>query len=753
MIIRRRTSLTVLFIVAVTILCCFQPALADTPANATPTATATTGLTAEPTATPTPIVVLAAEADPEPQTNRTTWFVDNSAPAGGNGSESAPFQQIQTALDTGQPNTKNIIMVAYAGGNPYNSITITTPDVHIRPVINKTNDFPIITSPDTNGIVIRADNVTLCRLAVTGCKASFEDDFLGAVGGGILVYECKNTTLKRCTMTDNHAFTGGGIAFVRADGSLRGPVITGNTADNGGGISIYSADLSLYNATTRENSALNGGGLMSGGSKINIHNSNFSENNASNGGGIYLLSSTKGNISCSVVYDNYADNSGGGIYAMMSKIAIKNTTILKNNAKNGGGMYNFFTNASLKGVKIKNNRAKRGGGYEGYHAYTDFYNCDFTNNTAENGGSIYSDTSTSTFHSSEFNNNTAENGGGIYSDNSTSTFHSSEFNNNTAENGGGIYSSTSTSIFHWCNFINNSAEHGGGYEGYHVYTDFHSCNFINNTALQGAGISIRDPYRLALMDNIFRNTENLRVVTEEISPEDCDICLNGSYHLKGSITGSPYFGGNVWAYPNGTGFSVTQNDTNVDGICDDSYTVTNSDGTVIGTDYLPLYYNNSRGTVNFWTFPKKADVLINGISYNRSTQSGYYLPPDTYSVKMTNPGYFNRLVVTTTIAPESREWISYMFNETATGVSAWTWHITGPDGSITEKTGRNLTTVLSANGAYTGALNATWTNKTTQSEPQVTGTGTQSKSQRGHFSGDQQHNCGDSTRWNPDNYN
>ena len=42
-------------------------------------------------------------------------------------------------------------------------------------------------------------------------------------------------------------------------------------------------------------------------------------------------------------------------------------------------------------------------------------------------------------------------------------------------------------------------------------------------------------------------------------------------------------GGNYWAKPDGTGFSQTCADANVDGICDDVYNLATNN-----TDYLPL---------------------------------------------------------------------------------------------------------------------------------------------------------------------
>lgn len=55
----------------------------------------------------------------------------------------------------------------------------------------------------------------------------------------------------------------------------------------------------------------------------------------------------------------------------------------------------------------------------------------------------------------------------------------------------------------------------------------------------------------------------------------------GSNIVKGS-----YFGGNVWAFPNGTGFSQTCSDVDDDGICDLPFRIDKDN-----IDYLPLAYN------------------------------------------------------------------------------------------------------------------------------------------------------------------
>ncbi|TFH40454.1 MAG: hypothetical protein E4G94_09560 [ANME-2 cluster archaeon] len=63
-----------------------------------------------------------------------------------------------------------------------------------------------------------------------------------------------------------------------------------------------------------------------------------------------------------------------------------------------------------------------------------------------------------------------------------------------------------------------------------------------------------------------------------------------------NIVGGPYIGGNVWAYPSGTGYSQTCNDVNADGICDSSRTLDASN-----IDNLPLVYTTPAVTPTFTT--------------------------------------------------------------------------------------------------------------------------------------------------------
>ncbi|WP_367343533.1 NosD domain-containing protein [Methanomethylovorans sp.] len=107
----------------------------------------------------------------------------------------------------------------------------------------------------------------------------------------------------------------------------------------------------------------------------------------------------------------------------------------------------------------------------------------------------------------------------------------------------------------------------------------------DNNLLKTNNVSLNEWYGMYLQssgsnlvyNNMFNNTKN--VVDDRTNTWNI-IKTKGT-----NIAEGPYIGGNVWASPNGTGFSQTASDVNRDGICDKPYNVAGS-----SFDYLPLYF-------------------------------------------------------------------------------------------------------------------------------------------------------------------
>jgi nitrous oxidase accessory protein len=85
-----------------------------------------------------------------------------------------------------------------------------------------------------------------------------------------------------------------------------------------------------------------------------------------------------------------------------------------------------------------------------------------------------------------------------------------------------------------------------------------------------------------IYNNYFNNTINVRIENSNGNS------WNTTKKKGANIVKGPYFGGNYWANPKGTGFSQTAKDSNLDGISDKPYKVSGND-----FDYLPLVRNRN----------------------------------------------------------------------------------------------------------------------------------------------------------------
>ena len=586
---------------------------------------------------------------------------------------------------------------------------------------------------------------------------TFESNNAANNGGGAYFYYSDNAILTNTTFENNTAGKrAGGAYFWKSDNAtLTGMTFESNTAtrgvDNyGGGACFWYSDNANIDSTTFENNTAKndgGGACFWESDNVNLTGMTFENNTAKkDGGGVYFIGSGNATLTGMTFENNTAGEYGGGAYFLGSYFASLTDTTFENNTarKNHGGGASFWWsgNAILKDTTFESNTAGQYGG-GAFFKNSDGVNLTgttFENNTAgEGGGAYFKNSDGVILTGTTIENNTAGwNGGGAffyYSDGVNLT--GTTFESNTAKYGGGISDFNITLTIKNTAITNNTALQGGGVDTGESLLTITNTTISNNIATtQGDGMFVNES-TLTLVNNIFSNDEN--IYADTTTPGyTWDTILNQTLLLRENIAGGPYFAGNVWKNPAGTGFSQTQSDSDFDGICDDTYLIHDSNGHVFGTDYLPLYYNNSRGTVLVSSTPQGADVLLDSVSYNHTTPFGYYLPPGSYSVVLTLPGYFNSPAITTAITAGCEGQINYSFSDTptfrhtntgpspltfvanatktATDVSAWTWYITQPDGHVTELSGRNISTVLRATGAYTLTLNATWADKTTSSK-------------------------------------
>lgn len=220
--------------------------------------------------------------------------------------------------------------------------------------------------------------------------------------------------------------------------------------------------------------------------------------------------------------------------------------------------------------------------------------------------------------------------GGIYIDggsNSNIFTNLNTYLNNKTDEGFGVL--VSNNVLN-ANVFNNLTSHSNykGFDGSKTSIQLYNSNIYNNN--YGIYASLYAPlYSNLFYNNFFNNTVNIR---PNINTSTNSNYWNTSKQLGTRIYSSgPYIGGNYWATPNGTGFSETCVDADVDGFCDATYNVTsayNYDYLAYSNDYAVLttslstplnnYYSNTN-TVNFVCEATSTVYLTNISLYHNKT--------------------------------------------------------------------------------------------------------------------------------------
>ncbi|EHQ36418.1 NosD domain-containing protein [Methanoplanus limicola] len=317
--------------------------------------------------------------------NRTVWYVDAGAPAGGDGTKEKPFQDIQTAADACNTSEKNTILIAYAGGAVYPGFSASVPDLIIMSESDVPSEYPVISNPDGTGAELTGDNIILCKLVITGCSG--DDSEYEISGSAVFVHDSSGTEIKRCIIRDNSGYIGAGITFHNAEGWICGAEIRNNNASAGGGILIVNSSVYVRNATVCENEGYEGAGITVISGKADIRNSRIIQNNGEIGGGILSLFSE-----CEIHYTNISGNTaenGAGVVLAMSESSVYYSDITSNSAANtGGGLVSLMSDTEVYDTDFSGNTADFGGGYLSRYGADTIRGSDFTGNKAVSGAGI-----------------------------------------------------------------------------------------------------------------------------------------------------------------------------------------------------------------------------------------------------------------------------------------------------------------------------------------------------------------------------
>jgi len=186
---------------------------------------------------------------------------------------------------------------------------------------------PSPSHPVGGGIFCENSSPSIIDCVITQCSAELGGG-ISSVGGSPLIIDC---TIERCQAGG----FGAGIGLIRGSNArIVNCTINRNTgSDNsvGGGVYCFQSSLTLAGCDISFNRAqgnITGGGIYCGGSsaQATLEHCIVSNNTAQTGGGVFSDSFARTNIiNCTI-----ADNTGGGVHAETSYIAIKNSIVWYN---------------------------------------------------------------------------------------------------------------------------------------------------------------------------------------------------------------------------------------------------------------------------------------------------------------------------------------------------------------------------------------------------------------------------------------
>ncbi|MCZ7392306.1 MAG: right-handed parallel beta-helix repeat-containing protein [Candidatus Methanoperedens sp.] len=402
-------------------------------------------------------------------------------------------------------------------------------------------------------------------------------------GTGITLSSSSNNTLIG-NNASNNGNQGGNIdndgTGIILSSSSNNTLIGNNASNNGNyGIKLDSSS----------NSSLSGNNMKGNPLNFNIDGSTDSHfiqsidtSNTVNGKPVYYIIGASG-----VTYD-LSTNAGWFGCINCNDITLKDSTFMNNYP---GVLFWNTSNSNIQNVTLNNNRDGLLLGYSENNnvinntASSNYYgihlkyssNNTLTNNTASpNSYGIYLSTSS---NNTLTNNTASSNGDGISLSSSTNNRLSDNDASNNV-NGIALYDSIN-------NTLNGNIANSNFLWRFFFYVgsgfwllNSNSNTFIGNSASNnGHGILLDDSSNNNIIyNNFFNNTNNFGVGGGSNN-------WNTTKTPGINIIGGSYIGGNIWAYPNGTGFSQTCADSNSDGICDSTYTLDANN-----IDYLPLAY-------------------------------------------------------------------------------------------------------------------------------------------------------------------
>lgn len=448
----------------------------------------------------------------------TSWYVNVSAPDGGNGSADNPFNSLlRVHQGEGRVNDGDIIYIAGGtyprpGNLNFGGVTLT-----------KWGDEEVIFDgsgfTDAPAIWITSGNLTIN--GITFKNYSYAAIKMGSNQANIAIENCRfinnNVAIEFDNGVRNLKITGEFTDNVRSirllsgltqnciiDADFKNTVFPQGSTSNQA-ILAYSLKNCTFNGRFTNHAATSGAAI---GIQFDVTDSRFTgeftNNEANQGGAIYIGGDVRNSDFIGIFKNNRASN-GSAIYFRGNVVQSNfNGNFIENTADGRGTLF-FFNQlgaCNFNGV-YKNNKADEGGvAYVRTYAAMNNFNGDFTANSATTaGGVLYFDDFVITGHnfSGNFKNNSATTAGAIYIGKGANNCNfSGNFTGNVADTSAGAVSLPEgiSNCEFTGNFINNKVNAGYGVGGAIAATgQVSGVNFKgifkNNTAMfRGAAISL-----------------------------------------------------------------------------------------------------------------------------------------------------------------------------------------------------------------------------------------------------------------------
>lgn len=414
------------------------------------------------------------------------------------------YADLQDAINNAEPNDVLELQGTFFG-NFTNFSLVFERGTYISLILKGHEDQSAVLNGNASGPVFTV-NDSGSNVNVIFRNLTIENGSTNGNGGGIASNSSTYNTVivKNCTIKDNIANNGGGISF-------------------SGILNVFESNIYNNQANLIDRDGGSGAGIFSIPGIASVFlmvKSNVYQNNAENQGGGLYLTNTGGGTSGFSIIDSQVNNNraseGGGIFADSQVYSIINSKVSRNEALNGvgGGIRDSVGTIFVESSTFSHNSASSDGG--GLHLDTSVLTTHNTkirsNNSGGDGGGIYASNVDLDFYSTKLaRNTTTGNGGGIFVTSFGGLyFRHVELKKNQAANGGGTYIDVGNLTAEHVKFIGNSASIDGGGLYNNNVAGFHDAEFeFNQAATDGGGIFNTDNGVLTLTEVKFKaNTPN-----------------------------------------------------------------------------------------------------------------------------------------------------------------------------------------------------------------------------------------------------